>query len=98
MWRFFSYVYKLFDEQVGVLSSALSVYKQQTGIDVTVKWTVTNIQKVNANQYQVDINIELSPDRMKYSPVLVEKVDGVWFVDSESFATASHLALNRAFQ
>lgn len=91
-------VYKLFDEQVGVLSSALSIYKQQTGIEVTVKWNVTNVQKVNANQYQVDINIELSPDRMKYSPVLVEKVDGVWFVDSESFATASHLALNQSLR
>lgn len=91
-------VYKLFDEQVSVLSTALSIYKQQTGIEVTVKWNVTNIQKINANQYQVDINIELSPDRMIYSPVLVEKVDGVWFVDAESFATASHLALNRSIQ
>lgn len=90
-------VYDLFDEQVGILSSALSIYKQQTGIAVTVKWNVSNIKKVNSNQYQVSINIELSPDRITYSPVLVEKVDGIWFVDAESFATASHLALNPSF-
>lgn len=87
-------VYKLFREQVSVLSTGISVYKRQTGIDVSVKWQVTNIQKVKTNQYQVTIDIEISPDRLRFSPVLVEKVDGLWYVDSESFATASHLALN----
>ena len=84
----------MFDEQVNILASALSVYKQQTGADVSVQWQVQPLRKINENQYQVTIVMEVSTDRMTISPVSIQRVDGVWLVDVESFATASLIAFN----
>ena len=83
-------VYNLFDEQLRMLSIGLSTYESRTGAKVSIRYGMTNSYKINDNEYNVTIILEISPDNMKFSPVLVKKVQGVWLVDSESFAEVSN--------
>lgn len=83
--------YASMDEQIKILENAVQVYKQFTGLDTVLNWRIS-LRKVHDTQYNIDIILEIEPDTLSISPVAVQKVNGRWLVDAESFVTASNLA------
>ena len=90
-------VFDLLKNEIGVFDAAVQLYKETTGINISYEWNIQNLNKIDDETYSANILFIVSPDSMLFPNVKIQKINGTWKIDSESFATSAGVSLSTMF-